>query len=139
MVDPTDLAEGVASVLDAAGVGTYREDGSAYLSDEIAVTLKELPPNPDQAIAITVYHEEDSPNSRDPREAKNVQLRFRGTADDVASVDDVAQAAFVALHGQHHTMFGLVPIARCVRLYIAPLGADENGRHERTDNYRIVL
>ena len=136
MTSPAELVVAIAEHLAAHTSATWRPTG-AYTATETGITIKTVPATPDRVIAITVYDVDDDPDPRQVRETYVVQIRFRapGRPD---NVDDLAQEAKATLHTQHHTTFGQVPIARCARTYVAPLGADANGRHERTDNYRIV-
>lgn len=136
MTAPSDVTVGVAEHLAATAGFTWRPDG-AYTKTERALTIKAVPAAPDVVCAITVYDVDDDPDPRQDRSTFAVQLRFRAPGRPDA-VDDLAQEAFVALHAKHHTRFGQVPIARCARQSVAQLGPDTNGRHERTDNYRIV-
>lgn len=133
---PAAVAVAVCERLAAATSLTWRPDG-AYPAAERALTIKAVPASPDVVCAVTVYDVDDDPDPRQVRRTFAVQARFRAPGRPDA-VDEIAQEAFVALHAQHHTAFGQVPIARCVRTSVAQLGPDANGRHERTDNYRIV-
>jgi len=134
--NPATVATAVCEHLAAVTSLTWRPDG-AYQTAEHALAIKTVPTSPDVVCAVTVYDVDDDPNPRQVRRTFAVQARFRAPGRPDA-VDEIAQEAFVALHAQHHTAFGQVPIARCARTSVAQLGPDANGRHERTDNYRIV-
>lgn len=136
MTTASAVAVGVAEHLAAHTGITWRPDG-AYTPTETAATIKAVPATPDRVVAITVYDVDDDPDPRQVVATFAVQLRFRAPGRPDA-VDDLAQEAFEVMHGKHHTTFGQVPIGRCARQSVAPIGPDANGRHERTDNYRIV-
>ncbi|WP_263120857.1 minor capsid protein [Cellulomonas sp. RIT-PI-Y] len=130
------MAVGICEHLAATTGFTWRSDG-AYTATEHALTIKTVPAGPDVVAAVTVYDVDDDPDPRQVRRTFAVQVRFRAPGRPDA-VDVIAQEAKDALHGEHHSRFGQVPIARCARVSVAQLGPDAGGRHERTDNYRIV-
>ncbi|MEN1976994.1 minor capsid protein [Cellulomonas olei] len=127
---------GVAQRLADSGLGVWSGDAPAeYGPNDTLITLLHLPEDPDAAIAVSLYDGDDE--LRLPNVGLLVQLLIRvpGPADAVA---DVAEAAFGVLHGVHHDTWGELRVQSARRISFAQLGADSNGRHERSDNYRIV-
>lgn len=130
-----DILDGVARLLDAAGVATYRSDGSAYLATETAITFKDLPPTPDRVIALAAFGASDQPVIT--LGSQQIQVRARGTSDP-RDVDSILDAAFVALHGASNLTFGSVHVVQILRVNTIPLGMDEQDRRwQRSDNYAL--
>lgn len=129
-----DILAGIAVMLDAASVATYRADGTAYLASETAVTFKGLPSSPDRVIALAPWGATaDQPVITYGQQ--RVQLMMRGTAVPT-DVDDLADAAFAALHGATDLMFGSVHVVQILRENTIPHGMDEqSNRWLRSDNY----
>jgi len=96
--------------------------------------LRDLPSQPDTAVAIELYHRDDELIL--PGIEVRVQLMFRGPGD---AADDFGDDVFEVLHGRHMFQAGAVMVQRAARLYAAPLGADGNSRERRSDNYELVF
>jgi hypothetical protein len=128
----TDLIDGMAQHLAAAGVGTYRESG-VYEASETAITDTALP-LVDRAVVLTAYDSQDS--DRVPDCTVMVQVRCRGTKDPriCAALDDDVYAALHGLRTQH---WGTATVLLIRRDSAAVLGPDSQGRHERTSNYVV--
>lgn len=129
------LLTGLAQYLAAGQVGAWRPTGT-YSADEQAIVLKQLPAGPDTAVALSVYSVLD--DIRLPDVQVRVQLRFRAAGPRTA-VDDFADDVFDLLHGRHMIPAGDLLIQQARRISSIPLGADENGRQERADNYELIL
>ena len=133
------LLEGLAQLLADADVGTYRADGSAYLADEVAITLGALPQQPANALALAIYDTQDHPTLADS--TVSVQVRSRAAGTTVGPTDDLADAAWAVLQGR-----GPVTLPNGVRVSTgpsrvnsAPLGQDNGGRWERVDSYTLTV
>lgn len=128
-----DVVDGLARLLDAHGVGTYRPDG-VYAAGETAITDTVMPEAPDRAIVLTAYPVDESAALTDTVIA--VQARTRAGPDprEVATLDD---AVFTVLHASGPHTFGTARISLIWRFSSGSLGADANGRQERTSNYRV--
>ena len=135
MTTTTQIHTAIAQRLAEQGVGTYRPTG-VYTAAETGITIKAVPQSPDRIIAITVYDVDEDPDPTNPWQAFIVQLRYRA-GKYPTDVDDIADAAHTALT-VHHQTWGTVRVDRCHRQSFIPIGADANGRQERTDNYRLV-
>ena len=130
-----DLLTMFAVHLDAAGAGTWRPP-PATLQDDIPIVFGALPPGPDRAIALQTYgvdQASDDPVNTDG--TSGLQVRMRGTPNDITTVNDTAEAVFDALQGFEHPAAGVL---LCTRHIVAPLGQDASGRFERADSYRLM-
>lgn len=136
MSSTRDILDGLARMLDAAAVVTYRPDGTAYLAGETALTFKDLPDAPDRVIALAPFNA----NSDQPEITlgnQKIQVRGRGTADP-SDVDDLLDDAFQVLHGAADLWFGSVHVVQILRDNTIPLGMDEQSRRwQRADNYSL--
>ena len=134
MSETADLLDGIARLLDAAGVAQYRPD-SPYRAGDIPVTFKSMPANPDRAVTLSAYGDSDHPTI--PLGQRRLQVRVRGIAEDSLDADEIADAVFGVLHGLTHQQFGSVHAIQIRRISTIPLGLDELQRDERSDNYAI--
>lgn len=99
---------------------------------DVGVFYGRIGDSPSRAVGARVYMTSDE---RDDVAWRRLQLRFRGERGDPTGADRLADRAFVRLH----RLSRLGGISGISRLSMAPSGADENGREERTDNYLIIL
>lgn len=133
----TDLITGIASYLEAQGVGQW--EPVVTVMTGTLITGREPPSEPDRVIALAEYPVEDDARLSDAIIGLNVILR--GLPDDPRSVLDLRDAVYDALHGLEH--FDLGPTGNGVRLNLVwrqsatPLSADESGRHRRSENYYL--
>jgi hypothetical protein len=132
-MDTTSLVTVVAGLLAAAGVGVWQPAGPAYTPTQVGIFYGPIAPAPDRAIGVTVYDQTDDIETT--LAERFVQIRCRGAKGAPNGADILADAAFTALHG----VYRAGGIARITRTSTAPLGADENNRQERTDNYQLVI
>lgn len=103
-------------------------------SDEIVpIFYGRIDSEPDRAVGIRLYGTEDF--LPEVLHERRVQLRFRGRAGDPRGANKLASPAFAMLQG----LSRVGGISDIRRLSMSPLGADDNGREERTDNYLITL
>ncbi len=132
-MDDVEVVTAICEALAMAGVGQWRPAGPGYSASEVGIFYGAIGSTPDLAIGVTLYAAGDPIGEGAPD--RFVQVRSRGDRGAPHGADRLAGAVFRALHGTHHTG----GIARIARTSTAHLGADENGRQERTDNYRIIL
>lgn len=97
----------------------------------VGVWYGAIPQSPDRAVGCRVYGGTDT----DDVSRRRAQLIFRGAKGDPSSADALADAAFATLHKRSD----IPGIAYIERQSFGPLGADGNGREERSDNYNIIL
>lgn len=128
-----DIVDGIARLLAAQSVGTYRPTG-IYTSSETAITDTAMPDSPDRAIVLTAYDTADAADLTDC--TVFLQVRTRASTDP-RQVADLDEAVFGVLHGLRDQQFGTAAVRLIKRENTAPLGADATGRHERTSNYTL--
>ena len=88
---------------------------------------------PDRAIGVRVYGGTDDPLVYQP--VRSVQLRIRGARGDKDDADRIAGFAFAVLQGRSR----IKGLSWMQRDTFGPLGADTNGREERSENYSVAL
>lgn len=127
-----DLLTGWAERLAAAGVGTWRPDGSPYQPGETAIVIGDLPPQPDRVIGLRAYQVAQEESDQ----VWGVQVRVRGRPGDTMDADNVADAVYDVMHYATPGPMGSVAIAFVWRqIGGASLGQDDNRRTERADTY----
>lgn len=126
------VRRGLAQWLGANVESATWHETDPYASTDWAVTLRDLPSQPDTAVAVEVYNTQSDLVL--PGTEVRVQLTFRGHGD---HADEFADEVLAALHGLHHFTAGDVQIQRARHLFAAPLGPDDNRRERRTDNYEL--
>jgi len=87
----------------------------------------------DRAVGVRVYGGSDDPLVYQP--VRSVQLRIRGARNDKDDADRIAGFAFALLQGRSR----IAGLSWVQRESFGPLGADTNGREERSENYRVFL
>lgn len=126
-----DLIDGIAQLLQLAGVGVYRPNGPAYASTDTGITVSTLPDAPNRLICLTPYMVDDS----DLTDALvGVQVRMRAGVNPLDLLA-LADAVFGQLHNRRNSVFGETSVALIWRQSEAPMGQDAHGRDERTANY----
>lgn len=131
-----DLLAAFSAQLHAAGVATWRPPPGVYQSGETPIVHGALPPSPDEAIALQTYgvdQNADDVNNTDG--TLGLQVRMRGTPDDISTVNALADDVFDAFQGLELPGVGVL---LCTRSISAPLGQDGNARFERADSYRLL-
>lgn len=132
------VIDAVCTRLDAAGVAYWPGPDGTYpkTPPRTSAFAKRLPATPAQALAVTAYDVELTPDPEDTVEVFRVQVRSRAPYD----ADPTADAALAILHGQHHQEWAGIRVQRCRHLSTAQLGADPStGLDERTDNYELEV
>lgn len=97
----------------------------------VVIVYGDIPDSPDRAIGVRVYGGADDAVVYQP--VRSVQLRIRGARGDKDDADRIAGFTFALLQGRSRVK-GLSWIQRDT---FGPLGADANGREERTENYSV--
>lgn len=128
------VRRGLAAWISEHVDGAVWSETDPYEPSDRAVVLRDLPSQPDTAVAVELYHRDDDLVLPDVE--VRVQLKFRGRGD---AADEFADDVFEQLHGQHHFAAGDVMVQRAARQFAAPLGPDDNGREQRADNYTLVF
>jgi hypothetical protein len=135
-VDDVTLTKTVCQVLADRTPWAWRPDGPSYAADEIGIHYGALPPEPDQAVGVSLYYIDDPrPGDDAAVQLRRVQIRMRGERGALDGADELAQVTFTALHRLTRT----AGLSLVTRVLVAHLGADENDRQERADSYQIIL
>lgn len=129
----SQLIAGLATFMHDNNLGIWRPTGT-YTADEIAITGRHIPSNPDRNITLAAYSVISPPGMQDV--TVGMQFRFRGTTDPRV-VEDIADAVFEELDSLTGVVFGDIPIVQMYRQSHASLGVDANGRWEASHNYYI--
>ena len=129
----SDLLQGIAARIAAAGVGTYP---GPYSSASPAVVFGDLPTSPDKAIGLTVYSARDAQTQN--LTYFRVQAFVRGAKNNTLSAGDLAAALFDVLHGVEAVQMGAVWVVSSSRVVVSPQGLDGDGRSLRADSYEFV-
>lgn len=128
----SSLLDGLAQLLDGAGLGVYRPAG-IYAEGERAIGFGRLPAAPDEVLWLTTYPVEDTDL---PDVITGVQIRMRGGEDPLA-LEDLADDVRDLLHNRRHEVIGGVRVELMWRQSQAPMGQDEHGREELAANYYV--
>lgn len=111
----------------------WHEDGPNYNADEVSIVAGELDDTSDRMVGVTVYQATDL--DIQDLHWRMVQFRLRGGRHDHFGADSLSFRVFESRH-----MLSLQGgVHNVSRRSFARLGADDNGRQERTDNYTITL
>lgn len=132
-MDDVTLTKTICTILGEIPGWAWRPDGPAYTGSEVGVFYGPIGAAPDRAVGVRVYGTTDE--RIEHYGWRRVQLRLRGARDQPDGADELAGLAFEALQGLSR-MGGISGVSR---QSMAPAGADENRREERTDNWIIIL
>jgi len=130
-LDDVALTKLVCTELGTISGWAWRENGPAYTADEVGIFYGAIGTTPDKAVGVRVY------GSSAERHLgwRRVQLRLRGDPGRPDGADALATPALDALQGLSRRG----GISGITRQSMAPAGADDNRREERTENYLIIL
>ncbi|WP_258061296.1 minor capsid protein [Rathayibacter sp. AY1A4] len=124
----------VCAILGRLPGWAWREHGPAYTAAEVGIFYGPIDTTPDRAIGVRVYGSSDSVDDSGAP-TRRVQLTIRGEEGRPDGADHLAHFAFLVLHGRPRGG-GINGISRTS---MGPLGADDNGREQRSENYTITL
>ena len=133
LLDDVALTKLICSILGGIAGWAWRENGPVYTAAEVGIFYGALGTSPDTAVGVRVYGATDSLTEH--YGSRRVQLRLRGEPGRPDGADVLAAPAFAALQG----LSRLGGISGVSRLSMAPAGADDNRREERTENYVVLL
>lgn len=122
---------GLAQYLHDNGIGVYRPTG-AYTAGEIAITLQDIPPEPDRLITVSAYPVPSPAGMQDV--TVGVQFRLRGTTDPFVC-QDIYDAIYELLDGAANITLGDIKVSDVSWRSHAPLGKDANLRWEASTNF----
>jgi hypothetical protein len=129
------LIEGLAQLLDDAGIGTFDPTGAAYSPTTTPPPIYlggGLPSAPDRAVSLAAYSPVDEPSNAEVTQP--VQFLIRATPD-VRTLWAFEDAIFDLLHGRGDFTAGGVPIILARRMSAVPLGQDDARRWQASHNY----
>jgi hypothetical protein len=106
-------------------------DDTPYPKTSIGVHYGSIDEQTDRAVGIRVYSPIDEPHLL----SRRVQFHVRGGRRQPFGADRIASVLFTVLHERPRGD----GIAGITRTSAVPLGPDDNGREERTENYLITL
>lgn len=132
-MDDVTLTKLICSILGTIPGWEWRPDGPAYTEAETAIVYGALPSSPDLGIGVRLYGFDDQPV--EVVHQRRAQLRYRGGIGRPHGADELAAIAATVLGGVSRFR----GISSIERISGAPLGADDNGREQRTDNFLILL
>lgn len=132
-VDDVQLTKALCAIVGAVPGWSWRESGPAYTASELGVFYGPIADKPDRAIGVRLYGVplDDVNVSRERR----VQFRVRGAPGRPDGADEIASVLRTVLSG----VIRRDGISEIRLQSMAPLGADTNGREERSENYLVVL
>ena len=128
-----DVTIAICSLLGDIAGWAWRPTGPAYQASEVGVFYGAIKAAPDRAVGIRVYGGSDEVATGVAW--RRVQVFCRGAKNAPDGADELAAEVFSVLHGLSR-VGGMDGIRR---VSMAPLGADDNGREERSDNYEVLL
>ncbi|WP_234024231.1 MULTISPECIES: minor capsid protein [Microbacterium] len=132
-MDDETLTHRLGEILGRVPTFAWRpgENDPAPTPREVAVMYGKLRDAPDRGIGISVYNSLDEPDVLKRR----VQFHIRGERLQPFGADRIAGVVFAVLEGRLRGG----GISSIVRQSFTRLGADANGREQRTENYLITL
>lgn len=132
-MDDSTLTQRILSLLGELPEWEWRPDGPEYTDDEVGLFYGAIGAAPSRAVGARVYGGTDDPETG--LKIRRVQLRTRGEPGRADGADVLADAAFPRLT-KLSRVGGILGIRR---ESMTPLGADTNGREERSDNYAVTV
>lgn len=127
-----DVEVAIAQLIVAGSAGVYNAPGSPYGASDLGVTHKRLSDLPSRQISLLHYSVQANPGQAVYQGA--VQVRTRGN-EDPGDVDSIADAIYALLHGQDQVTSNGVYFGHIWWASGTSLGADNEGRWQRSDNY----
>lgn len=131
----TDLLIGLGEHLDGAGVATWRPSG-AYQAGETGIVVRGIPQSPDRLLTLAPYPLDNAEWRGMADYATALQIRVRGTVDPRVC-EDLADSVFDQLDSLSGLVLNGVSVVDMWRQSYTSLGADDNGRWQRSENYYI--
>lgn len=133
----TNMLEGVADLLAAAGVAKWNPTGT-YADTDTGIMIQLVPPSPAAVVTLSAYVVTDDPFLSDS--VIGMQVRARTGGSDPRPTNDLADAVFDQIHGLRNTTLNTgVRVVECLRRSGALLGQDELRRWLRSDNYYVTV
>jgi hypothetical protein len=129
-----NMLTGLADVLNASGAGVYRGPTGTYTSAERGIYFSAMPPDAVQGISITRYL--DVPDIIAINHVRVQVLTRAGTNPlDGEAITDLVRDT---LHDKNHVALNGVHVDRIRLESFTPLGPDDNGRFEYSQNFTLT-
>lgn len=137
MTAPTRSAflAGVGEIIAGAGLGVW-SPGTVITDPDRAITVQDVPQEPNQIIALTIYGAMDAVYLNDTTLMLQIRLRGDGNPSTVTDLDD---ALLALLHGIHDTTIGGIAVGLMRRVSSLPGPQDDNRRWQLTSNWAITV
>lgn len=129
-----DIVVGVAGLIDAAGLATFKPSG-VYADSETGVIFKVVPAKPDRVVVLTAVPMSDDISM--PLGQVMLQVRTRGLPNNPLDVDDLAGPIFDLLQGRTYDTFGDTTVIQVRRTTSIPNGQDAAERFEKIEQYYL--
>ena len=136
MSTTTDLMEGVAALLDAAGLGTW--DPTGYEPGTPTPIYLRTFPHTAPSRAIKVAHYPLTAFGWETDSLEGVQVVCRAPGPDPTPCDGLADQIRQALHDLQHVAMGGTHVSLLTWQSGANLGQDANGRWETSANFHAI-
>lgn len=136
MADTTSvrIVRGMALLLGTLPDLTYRPPGEAFRDDEAPITFGSQHPTADCNVTVTPYL--DIPTaSQAAHQYVQVRTRWTDYLGGLALTDSIRDL----FHDRRYVRLDDVVASRVTLDSFAPLGPDKGGRHEWTQNFRLLL
>ncbi|MFP7833133.1 minor capsid protein [Marisediminicola sp. LYQ134] len=133
-MDDEQLTKTICTLLGRIPGWEWHETAAPYASTSVGVFYGPIDTTPHRAVGVRVYGTTDDKIQH--LGWRRVQLRLRGGEGDPAGADRLADISFQVMVSLLNRLPG---ISDASRQSSAPLGADENRREERTENYLVIL
>lgn len=136
-METNDLCKGIAQRFHVLGIGVYRTGSAVYQPGEVGVVIGLPTTTPPALIALLAYDTRDDPTSSDT--VQSIQIRYRSAVDTPDQANDLADSGFNALQGMWGEILNGIKVITAERRSSLPLGTDNSGRYERSDNYDLTI
>ena len=139
MSNTRDVMVGVAQLLAAANVGTFRSSG-VYSTGETGIIFKIMPDGtnvPDRVIVLNAFIL--TADVSIPFDRYLLQVALRGVRNNPLDVDDLGDAVNDTLHGLTAQTLGASTGVQIIFSSSVPMGEDSLTRSIRADKYFIDL
>lgn len=133
MAATKDILEGIAQLIAGAGLSITWNPAGLYTARQTGIFMMTMPDAPDRCVTLSLVDNTDDPTM--PLGRKMLQVRGRGNRNDPLDVGELLDPIFDILHSRTNLVVGGQTIIQILREVSAPMGADDNHRWERADQF----
>lgn len=130
-----DMLEGVAGMIQTAGIAVLTAPNTVIAPVDTAISFKTMPQTPDRVVVLTGYQVRDAVSQSFSR--LGLQVLSRGNPGDALDADDLGDSIFQLLQGVTAVQMGSIWIVQILREYSLPTGEDADRRWTRSDKYFV--